>query len=273
MSIETLCPGCGRKLRVADEHAGRQARCPVCGTIYTVGAGETASSQDSDFSNAAGTGSPVAVETAGQSAAWISSPGGPPGAFLAHGSTPSQPPPSEWYMRTPEGQTYGPVGKADVDRWVGEGRVTAECQLRSGDSDWRPADREYPSLAASRPVARVAPQSAGQENPFAESAMHRPSYAPGGSAYASPGGYTKPHRGVVILILAIMSWVTSCFIFGAIAWAMGAGDIREMKMGRMDDSGLGLTQAGYILGMIHTVIGLLIILAFMLIFVVAIAAS
>ena len=36
MPIEALCPGCGRKLRVADEHAGRQARCPMCQAIYTV---------------------------------------------------------------------------------------------------------------------------------------------------------------------------------------------------------------------------------------------
>jgi hypothetical protein len=43
MSIEANCPGCNRVLRVADQHAGRQARCPVCGTIYIV-PGESAAS-------------------------------------------------------------------------------------------------------------------------------------------------------------------------------------------------------------------------------------
>lgn len=36
MTIESLCPGCGSSLRVADEHAGQQARCPACQTIYVV---------------------------------------------------------------------------------------------------------------------------------------------------------------------------------------------------------------------------------------------
>ena len=36
MAIETPCSGCGQKLAVAEEHAGKQARCPSCGEIYTV---------------------------------------------------------------------------------------------------------------------------------------------------------------------------------------------------------------------------------------------
>jgi hypothetical protein len=36
MPIEMGCPGCGQTLRVADEHAGKKARCPACGTIADV---------------------------------------------------------------------------------------------------------------------------------------------------------------------------------------------------------------------------------------------
>ena len=36
MHIEMACPGCGRKLRVATDHAGKAARCPLCNTIYNV---------------------------------------------------------------------------------------------------------------------------------------------------------------------------------------------------------------------------------------------
>ena len=36
MHVETICPGCQRKLRVEAEHAGKQARCPKCNAIYTV---------------------------------------------------------------------------------------------------------------------------------------------------------------------------------------------------------------------------------------------
>jgi hypothetical protein len=36
MHVDTICPGCQRKLRVPAEHAGQTARCPVCNAIYTV---------------------------------------------------------------------------------------------------------------------------------------------------------------------------------------------------------------------------------------------
>lgn len=36
MSIEFLCSQCGATLRVADEFAGRQARCPTCSTVSPV---------------------------------------------------------------------------------------------------------------------------------------------------------------------------------------------------------------------------------------------
>lgn len=36
MPIEMNCTGCGQTLRVADEHAGKKARCPACGTIAEV---------------------------------------------------------------------------------------------------------------------------------------------------------------------------------------------------------------------------------------------
>lgn len=36
MPIELKCAGCGQILRVADEHAGKKARCPNCGTITDV---------------------------------------------------------------------------------------------------------------------------------------------------------------------------------------------------------------------------------------------
>ena len=34
------------------------------------------------------------------------------------------------------------------------------------------------------------------------------------------------------------------------AWVMGSNDLREMRSGRMDKSGEGLTQVGQLLGMI-----------------------
>ena len=36
MALELPCPGCGRLLRVPDEAAGRQVKCPKCETVFTV---------------------------------------------------------------------------------------------------------------------------------------------------------------------------------------------------------------------------------------------
>jgi len=74
-----------------------------------------------------------------------------------------------------------------------------------------------------------------------------------------------PHRGGVILALGIIGLVC-CFICGIIAWVMGNGDLREMRAGRMDRSGEGMTQAGKICGMISVIlqiVGLVIWLLFM----------
>ena len=76
----------------------------------------------------------------------------------------------------------------------------------------------------------------------------------------------KPHRGVLILVLGILSLV-GCGIFTAIpAWIMGSGDLKEIDAGAMDPAGRGMTQAGKILGMIAvilTILGVVVVIALM----------
>jgi hypothetical protein len=61
-----------------------------------------------------------------------------------------------------------------------------------------------------------------------------------------------PHRGGMILALGILG-LAVCPILGPIAWVMGNGDMAEIRNGRMDPEGEGLTQAGKICGIIGTV--------------------
>lgn len=63
-----------------------------------------------------------------------------------------------------------------------------------------------------------------------------------------------PHRGGLILALGIIGLVAGCIILSPIAWVMGNQDLTEIRAGRMDPEGEGLTQAGRILGIIGTVI-------------------
>ena len=53
-----------------------------------------------------------------------------------------------------------------------------------------------------------------------------------------PGGFGKPHRGTMILVLGILGLVV-CPIIGIIAWVMGHGDLKEMQAGAMDPNGEG----------------------------------
>jgi hypothetical protein len=63
----------------------------------------------------------------------------------------------------------------------------------------------------------------------------------------------KPHRGTLILILAIFG-IILCAPLGIAAWVMGSGDLKEIDAGTMDASGRSITQAGKICGMITTIL-------------------
>ncbi len=228
MPIETICPGCGRKLRVGDEFAGKQARCPVCNEIYSVA-----------------------------------------GVAESVGKTQNE---KTWRLKTPEGQVYGPVLKEELDKWVTDGRVTAECQLAPDEANRDRADVVYPVLKEVQTATRI---------PFGTGAIESPVTSPQTADGYSPVNtttgptryrYAAAHRGGLILALAVISWVVGCPIFGLFAWIMGSGDLREMRLGRMDPSGMGLTQAGQIIGMIHAIlviIGLVIVVFVMLVAVVS----
>jgi predicted Zn finger-like uncharacterized protein len=78
----------------------------------------------------------------------------------------------------------------------------------------------------------------------------------------------EPDRGAAVLALGIISLaclVISCVpvgaVLGLIAWMMGRTDLRKMKRGDMDANGQGITQAGWICGIIGTLLNGLITLA------------
>jgi hypothetical protein len=148
-----------------------------------------------------------------------------------------------WQVRTSDGRVYGPVPKQEVDQWFAEGRIPANAVLlREGDSQWHAAPDIYPQLLGGRRNINE------RNNPFSEAATPR-------TVQRSPMAtrYQTPHRGGLILTLAILGWAI-CPVFGPFAWAMGSGDLRQMRMGQMDASGQGLTQAGMILGVIQTIL-------------------
>jgi hypothetical protein len=61
-----------------------------------------------------------------------------------------------WTLKTEDGAEYGPVTRADLDAWLAEGRITAECQLlQTGAAQWQWASDLYPELSASSQSAQT----------------------------------------------------------------------------------------------------------------------
>lgn len=203
MPIDSTCQSCGKHLRVADEHAGQQARCPSCQAVYTV--------------------PPRSVGMALTLAA--------PGEY-----------PDSWQMKTPEGLVYGPVTKLDLDHWCRQGRITPRCQLlQDRRENWMWAAEVYPELQQ------------------ASATMHPAGSMSSVAAYApipiAPGGvYLKAHRGLLILVLGLLGYVSFCFLVSIVALVIGLQDLADMNAGRMDPDGRVLTIIGVILAAIWVVI-------------------
>lgn len=108
MPIEYHCPHCQSQLRVADENAGKQARCPHCNHFHKI-PGE------------------------------LAAPTEPPQPH----PTDSQ----QFVIDSVTGNTFGPVTKPEMDQWFDEGRISANCKIRpTGQTSAQPAWAYYPSL-------------------------------------------------------------------------------------------------------------------------------
>lgn len=249
MAIETICQGCSKKLRVADEHAGKQARCPECGVIYTVPQPTISSYTLLDEAQAT-----IAAPLPSQAFA------NPPAKETAE----------QWWMKIDDGREFGPVDRATLDRWYAERRIGPTTQLkRQHDGQWHPASRVFPELAAAS-TTNIAPLSAAGANPFAEQS-HAPTFAP--SPGRAPAAYAEPHRGALILVLALLSWFMNCFPLGIAAWVMASDDLKKMHLGRMDPSGEGLTRASMIIAIIHVGLSALGLLLFVMLMALSFAAN
>jgi hypothetical protein len=222
MPIETICKGCARKLRVPDEHAGKKARCPQCGLIYVVPGSPAASTPTTPPTDKTASETPASAPQEAKQSAQV-----------------------RWQLRTTDGRVFGPVPKRELDEWYAEGRIPADAMLLSdGDPQWRSASEVYPQLAGTRRGLHE------QGNPFSDAATPTRSST---AYHVTSARHQLPHRGGVILTLAILGWVI-CPVFAPFAWSMGAGDLRAMRLGQMDTSGQSMTQAGMIVGMIQTIL-------------------
>lgn len=219
MAITTTCSGCGKTLAVADEFAGRQARCPACGQVYTVPLAGPAAASGAPVpagSDAAGAGGPIDL-------------GAPAGSPLGGEAA------VHYWMKTTNGHEYGPVDRVTLNRWFSEGRIGAGYEIRVGDfGSWQPAHLLQPGSPG------------GSTNPFAPYPT---------TSTTGPLGrqYPKPDQSGLILAMGILAWIV-CPICGVIAWVMGGQALKDIQQGAADPTNRGLVQVGYYLGMINSIL-------------------
>ncbi len=247
MAIETTCGGCGKLLSVADEHAGRRARCPACGQIYTIPTLAAPDVTSTDInSNASGDNTdrppelPPSEQNSGPTA-------GPPAAPAASQSSTSI---DQFWMRTPEGAEYGPVDRETLDRWYREGRVGGGYMIRQSESGfWQPAEtmRAVNQPRAFTATSSSSASSASSANPYAATA------AGASAADGYRNMYPKADQSGMVLAFGILSWFL-CPIFGIVAWIMGQAGLKDIAAGLVDPANKGIMQAGYYLGMVHVIL-------------------
>lgn len=91
-----------------------------------------------------------------------------PGTPVTPGPAPTDS--QQFFIEHVSGQTFGPVTRVELDRWVEEGRVSANCRIRpTGQSIAQPASVYYPSLGSPAPAT-----PAVKDNPFAAQHPQKP---------------------------------------------------------------------------------------------------
>ena len=267
MPIEFPCTGCDRTLRVADDAAGGRAACPECHALVDVPLATAPDDQsglrrDGPFPNQEN----IQDATVSDEGSADSEGGQLTSTVEVSGGTES-----EWSLRTPDGHEYGPIAKAKLEDWISEGRVTGDCELREVGEVWRKADDLYECLKplgyAALATTAAAPLADGVQPLAASAITARPGVgtavtgASGPSASMPPSrmppSHMLPERGLLIISLAILG-VFICPIMSVMAWAMATADLNDMRAGRMDRRGHGLTQAGRIIAILH-ILGLIVV--------------
>jgi len=252
MAIETTCSGCGKLLSVGDEHAGRRARCPACGQVYTIPAGENAGPANSASQDPASIGGPPSIPgvaedsiNAGEALSdQVSPAAGPPSAPA---NTPSLPTVNmnQFWMRSTEGVEYGPVDRETLDRWFREGRVGPGYMIRQSETGmWQSAEVAKPFNTAM--TGAMSGSVGTANNPYSAVAG-----TSANDVYRQM--YPKPDQSGMVLAFGILSWFI-CPIFGIVAWIMGRNGLKDIAAGLTDPANKGLMQAGYYLGIVNVIL-------------------
>jgi predicted Zn finger-like uncharacterized protein len=226
MPIIVACPSCGGQLRVADDLLGQRVRCPACKGTFDAARPAPAAPP------------PLKLSVDDEPAPPAPRPAAPHGLVGAvelkaspdAGAGAPPPQPEAAAPPRPEGRRgYLQECPACSRQVHPDSRRCYHCGARFDDGDGRDRGRGrdgMPGLTIHDPVRRDC----------------------------------EPHRGPLVLTFGVLSLVllSICFpvgvVLGLAAWVMGQADLRKLKRGDLDPAGQGLTQAGWICGIIGTLL-------------------
>lgn len=269
MPIDSVCEGCGRTLRVADEYAGMDAQCPACMRIFRVPGDPVATNQatplrtpNPDSANA------DPYESASNRSTPQPEPGTPPPLPSARDANPlanSQIEAVRFFVMTPSGIEYGPADVETILRWQREGRVNETCLVRQENTSYRMPFEPW-RAANSIPRAPQLSPSPSMANPYGANPQRDGMQSFGAIPGAMPStvSYPRESRGVLVVVLAALSWVL-CFTFigaipcAAIAMYLGMADLASIRRGEMAPQERGLLLTGVWLAGINLVLTVLFI--------------
>lgn len=231
MNQTLACPDCGRSLNVPDTLAGHLVKCPACHHSFT--APEIAAAAPPPSRQA----SPPAPRPAG------------PGEDVPRGLNLSL-------------DDDAPPTAAAVPRAVPSPEPEPEPEAG-------PAPARRPRLNDEHDDLRDCPNCGKQLHrdylrcPYCGKRLSSP---PAGRRRYLGRRSAVPHRGGLVLALGIIGLVgVFCapvgLLFGIFAWVYGRNDLKRMSRGEMDPEGEGLTYAGWVCGIIATLLSLLLLVS------------
>jgi predicted Zn finger-like uncharacterized protein len=238
MPTVVACPECHSKLRVPDGLSGQAVRCARCGTTFTA--------PEIDLLN------PVDLPLVAE----------PPAGPTPFPAPPARPPVPD--RNSPLDLRLSLDDEPPLVARPASDPPPARPILNDEDEDLR----ECPHCGKQihREHARC---------PFCGDRLSRPPARRRRRVRAD----AEPHRAGLVLTLGIMSLVgigiciPAALILGPIAWVLGRNDLSKMKHGQMDTEGEGSTQAGWICGIVATLLSWIACFGLGLVWMLAFAAA
>ena len=129
MAIAFQCSHCNHSLRVPDDVAGKRIKCPKCQQVLRIPGPSEELSEDKQSPDEKQVGTEPLLQ-----------------------------------LKTPDGSVYGPVPRDEMDRWLNEGRITAQCELLDEQGNHRHwASELYPQLSNVASPPPPPPSDAGSQ--------------------------------------------------------------------------------------------------------------